>query len=57
MRQIAIFGTLDAIKGYTSRRSNQMNNQTGTLRRIGEAILALVLTGVSLLILQLALAA
>lgn len=57
MRQIAILGTLQAIKGYTFRRSNHMNNQSRTLRRIGEGILALVATGVSLLILQFALAA
>jgi hypothetical protein len=34
-----------------------MNNQSWTLRRIGEGILALVATGASLLILQLALVA
>jgi hypothetical protein len=54
---MAIFGTLDAIKGYTFRRSNLMNNQSRTLRRVGEGLLALVATGVSLLILQFALAA
>jgi len=57
MCQMAIFGTLDAIKGYTFRRSNLMNNQSRTLRRVGEGLLALVATGVSLLILQFALAA
>jgi hypothetical protein len=34
-----------------------MNNQSWTLRRIGEGFLALAATGVSLLILQFALAA
>ena len=57
MCQMAIFGTLDAIKGYTFRRSKLMNNQSRTLRRVGEGLLALVATGVSLLILQFALAA
>jgi hypothetical protein len=57
MRQTAIFGTLDATKSYTFRRSNLMNNQSRTLRRVGEGLLALVATGVSFLILQFALAA
>ena len=57
MRQMAVFGTLDAIKSYTFRRSIHMNSQSRTLRRIGEGVLALVATGASLLILQFAMAA
>jgi hypothetical protein len=56
MRQMAIFGTLDAIKSYTFRRSNHMNNQSKTLRRIGEGLLAVLAAGVPLLLLQFALA-
>jgi len=41
----------------TFRRSNHMNSQSRTLRRIGEGLLAVLAAGLSLLILQLALAA
>ena len=56
MCPMAIFGTLDAIKSYTFRRSNHMNNQSKTLRRIGEGLLSFLAAGLSLLILQFALA-
>jgi len=56
MRQMGIFGTLDATKSYTFRRSNHMNNQSKTLRRIGEGLLSFLAAGLSLLILQFALA-
>jgi hypothetical protein len=41
----------------TFSRSNHMNSQSRTLRRIGEGLLALLATAVSLLILQFAMAA
>jgi hypothetical protein len=42
---------------FTFRRSNCMNNQAWNLRRIGEGLLALVVTIISLVLLQFALAA